>query len=369
MKAAKKVITNTAWLYLQLVVGTIVALFSIRLVLGALGEIDYGIYMLIAGIAGMLGLLNTNMINTSMRFMAHSLGTGDNDNILKTFNTSLFINLLVGIGVIFLMQAGGWLMFEFLVNIPTDRMFQARVVFQFMVLSAFVVVLFSPFEAVVNAYENIFALAVIEIISHILKLGVAVYISQTNNDNILVLFGLLTLLVHLIARTMVVVYCITKHPEYKVSFKKYVDTSTMRSIFSFSGWNFFGSLSFLAIVQMRGVLFNLFFGVVVNAAEGISRNITTQVNAVAVSLNRAINPQLFKSEGGGNRTRMLQITDLSAKFTTFLFAIFSIPLFFEITFVLELWLKDVPAFTVVFCQWLLINILIEKFTWPISEAI
>ncbi|HSV88424.1 MAG TPA: hypothetical protein VLH61_07260 [Bacteroidales bacterium] len=369
MKAAKKVITNTAWLYLQLVVGTIAALISIRMVLGALGEIDYGIYMLIAGITGMLGILNSNMVNTSMRFMAHSLGTGDKDIILKTFNTSLFINLLIGIGVIFLMQAGGWLMFEFLVNIPADRMFQARVVFQFMVISAFVVVLFSPFDAVLNAHENIFALAVIEVFSHILKLGIAIYISQIKGDNLLILFGLLTLFVHLLTRGLVVWYCTIKHPEYKVGFKKYVNLNTLSTIVSFSGWNFFGSMAFLAKVQIRGVLFNMFFGVVVNAAEGISRNITNQLNTVAVNLSRAINPQLIKSEGGGHRIRMLQITELSAKFTTFLFAVLAIPLLFEINYVLDLWLKDVPAFTAVFCQWLIIIMLIEKLTFPITDAI
>lgn len=369
MKVAKRVIANTGWLYGQLILLTILALITTRLVLDALGETDYGIYMLIAGITSMLGILNMNMVNTSMRFMAHSLGSGDNQIILKTFNSALFIHLLLGIGVILIMQAGGWLMFEYLLNIPEERLFQAKVVFQFLIISAFAVVLFSPFDAVLNAHENIFALVVIEIFSHILKLGVAIYISQTNMDNLLLLFGLLTLIVHVLTRVIVVVYCALKHPEYKVSFKKYVDRNTLRSIFSFSGWNLLGSLSFLASVKIRAILFNMFFGVVVNAAEGVSRNITNQINAVAVSLTRAINPQLIKSEGGGNRVRMLQITEVSAKFSTFLFALASIPFLFEANYLLELWLKDIPTFTVIFCQLLIIIMLIEKFTFPITESI
>ena len=103
MTATKKVIFNTGVLYCQLIIGMITGLITTRIILNALGETNYGIYMVVAGIAGMLGILNSNMSNTSMRYMAHSLGTGDKDTLHKTFNTTLFLHIAIGIVVILML--------------------------------------------------------------------------------------------------------------------------------------------------------------------------------------------------------------------------------------------------------------------------
>ena len=83
MDVKNKIIFNTAVLYTRLIIGVVLGLLTTRLVLDALGETNYGIYMLVAGVAGMLSILNSNMANTSMRFMAHSLGANDKELSLK----------------------------------------------------------------------------------------------------------------------------------------------------------------------------------------------------------------------------------------------------------------------------------------------
>jgi hypothetical protein len=143
----------------------------------------------------------------------------------------------------------------------------------------------------------------------------------------------------------------------------------MKKILSFTGWNLFGSIGAMSVTQIRGILLNMFFGVNLNAAQGLSNSAADQVNLVSVNLTRVLNPQLLKSEGGGDRKRMLKITELSTKFSAFLFALFAVPVFFEASFLLGLWLKNVPDFTVIFFQILLINMMLEKFTFQITEAI
>ena len=57
MKSVKRIILNTGILYTQLLIGVVLGLFTTRIVLGALGETNYGIYMLVAGVVSMLGIL------------------------------------------------------------------------------------------------------------------------------------------------------------------------------------------------------------------------------------------------------------------------------------------------------------------------
>ena len=368
MKPANKVILNTGILYAQLIIGVVIGLFTTRIVLDALGETNFGIYMLVAGVVGMLGILNSNMANTSMRYMAHSMGTGDKEIIRKTFNTTLFLHFIIGAIVIVLMQIGGWLMFEYLLNIPPDKIFDAKVVFHFMVLTTFVTVIFVPYDAVINAHENMLALALVEILGHVLKLGVAIYLT-ISQSNLLILYGFFMLLIQVLLRIIKQRYSKAKYDECKIRFRAYVDKDLLRKILSFTGWNLFGSVGAMSVTQVRGVLLNMFFGVSLNAADGISRAAGDQVNMVPVSMIRALNPQLFKSEGGGNRERMLRITEVGTKFSAFLFALFAIPILFETSFLLNLWLKNVPDFAVIFFQILLANMMLEKLTFQITEAI
>jgi hypothetical protein len=83
----------------------------------------------------------------------------------------------------------------------------------------------------------------------------------------------------------------------------------------------------------------------------------------------AINPQLVKSEGRGNRSEMLKLTQSSTKYTLFIFSILVMPIFLELPFLIKTWLKIVPEFTILFCKLILINLLIEKSTFEITNAI
>jgi O-antigen/teichoic acid export membrane protein len=368
MQSANRIILNTGILYAQLLIGMVLGLFTTRIVLGALGETNYGIYMLVAGVVGMLGVLNSNMANTSMRYMAHSLGSGKKENIRITFNTTIYLHFILGAIVFFLMEIGGWIMFEYLLNIPAGKVIDAKVVFHFMVVTTFVSVISVPYDALINAHENMLVLALVEILGHIFKLAGALYLT-ISQSNLLILYGFFMLITQVLLVVLKQWYSRVKYDECKIRLKEYVDKSLAKKILSFSGWNLFGSIGAMSVTQIRGILLNMFFGVNLNAAQGLSNSAADQVNMVSVNMTRALNPQLLKSEGGGDRQRMLKLTELSTKYSAFLFALFAAPVFFEADYLMGLWLKNVPDFSVTFFKILLFNMMIEKFTFQITEAI
>jgi len=363
-----RIIFNTAVLYIKLLVGMALGLFTTRLVLDALGETDFGIYSLVAGVVGMLGILNSSMTNASMRFMAHSLGSGDMETMKKTFNTTLFLHFLIGIVVILIMEAGGFLMFDYLLNIPEGRIFDAKIIFHFMVITTFITVISVPYDAVINSHENLLALSLVDILGYILKLGIAIYLTYSES-NLLILYGGLMLLTQIILRVIKQWYSKVKYLECKINFQTHIDKTLLKMILSFSGWNLFGSIASMSVTQVRGILLNMFFGVSINAADGISKTASNQVNTVASSMTQALNPQLVKSEGSGNRQKMIRFTEMATKFSVFLFALFAIPVIIETPYLLNLWLKNVPEYAVIFCRLILIGLFLEKFTFEITSAI
>lgn len=367
MIKANKIVYNTGVLYLRLIIGLCVGLFTTRLVLEALGETDYGIYMLVAGVVAMLGILNSNMSNTSMRFIAHSLGSNDKKHLIATFNTTLLLHFIVGFIVVVLMIIGGVLLFEYFLNIPKDKMFDAQIVYGCMVLTTLVTVISVPYDALINAHENLLVLSLVDILGDILKFLIALYL-LFSDANLLIQYGVLMLVVQIILRIIKQWYCKVKYEESKMIFSAF-DKGLMKSILNFTGWNLFGSIGSMAIVQIRSVLLNIFFGVKINAAEGIAKSASTALNMVSTSMTMAINPQMVKSEGGGNRSMMIYLTMVSTKFSIFLFGLFAIPVLIEAPFLLKLWLVKIPDFATIFFQITVITILLEKLTFPITDAI
>ena len=113
----------------------------------------------------------------------------------------------------------------------------------------------------------------------------------------------------------------------------------------------------------------MFFGVKLNAAEGIGKKVNAQLNMVSVSITKAITPQMNKNEGKGNREKMILLTKVGAKYTSFLFAIVAVPVYIEANYLLQIWLDKIPDFTVIFCQMCLLIQFTGKMTWQISNAI
>lgn len=368
MDRTNRIIYNTGIVYSQMVISAIVSLLSVRYVLQALGEEDYGVYMLVAGVVALLDVLSSSMAHTSMRYMAHSLGKKNLDTSLKTFNTTLFIHYCLAAILVVVLEVGGWIMFEWFVNIPEGKMFAAKVVYQFMVVTSLVTVVSVPFDAVINSHENLLFLAVVGIADSIVGIGIALLLFVYDGDR-LILYGFLMMILKIIVRIVKQVYTRRKYPECRVNFRKYRDKELTKSILSFTGWDFLNVAASMCTTQIRGILINIFFGVKLNAAEGVGKKVNSKLNQLSTGISRAITPQMNKSEGGGDRNRLIQLTFSGVKFTTFMYCLLAVPLMCEMQYVLDVWLKDVPAYTTIFCQLCILIQMISKFTWQIGNAV
>lgn len=368
MNNSNRIILNTGVTYIALLLKMVVGLFTVKFVLRALGEVDYGVYIIVGGIVAILEILNANMSNTSMRYLAYSLGNKDKDDIYITFNSTVFIHYLIGVLSIVVLEVGGYFMFEYVVNIPPERLGDAKIIYQFMIVTTFISVISVPYDAVTNAHEKIWMLSVFDIISVVLTLSLALFLLVYEGDR-LIMYGLCLMLIQLIMRVVKVRYAKSHFEECKIVKTEYIVKQRMKEILSFTGWNLLGSVSALGAGQFRNLIVNHFFGVRLNAAQGISDTVSNPINQIAASMTRAINPQIMKSEGGQNRERMKYIVAIGAKYSSFLFALFGIPILIEIPYLLDIWLDEVPEYACVFSRITILCMLTEKFTYQITHAI
>lgn len=368
MQQATRVAKNTGFLYARMAITVFISLYSTRLVLAALGVTDFGVFNVVGGAITMLTFLNAAMSSATQRFMSYAEGKGDVKAQVSIFNVSVLLHWIVGFAVVMLLEIAALFLFDVILEIPIERMHAAKVVYQCMVFSTFFRIISVPYDAVIIAHENMFLVAILGILEAFLKLGIAFYISYTNFDG-LITYGFLMALMAIALLIIRRVYCHRTYREVIVNVRKYYDKAVFNEMGSFAGWSFLGSSSSIIANYGQGIVLNMFFGPVVNAAQGIANQISGQLGAFSTTMLSALNPTIAKNEGAGNRNSMLKMTAMGSKISFFLLAFMCVPVLIEMPYILNLWLKDVPEYTVVFCRLLLLRNLIELLTYPVSQSI
>ena len=139
-------------------------------------------------------------------------------------------------------------------------------------------------------------------------------------------------------------------------------------MFSFTGWNVYATMCIVGRGQGIAILLNNYFGTAINAAYGIGNQVASQIAFLSNSLTTAINPQIMKAEGSGNRDKMIRLSEISCKYSFILLSIVSFPLIFYMPTVLSIWLIEVPQHAVMFCQMIVLANQLDLITMNLAST-
>jgi len=368
MKASNRVIVNTVILYGNMVVNAVIALMSTRWILEALGKVDFGIYSLVGGIIAMFSFLNVAMVAATQRFISYSMGQNKQDIIKETFRCSVLLHLAIGVIVLLIFEFMGDYFMHHKLQIPQSRMSEAMIVLHCLSVATFFNIITVPYQAVLNARENMLVIALIGICESIVKLVIAIVLLHYFGDR-LVLYAVLMMSMFIFSMILNRIYCLWKYEEVKLNSHQPVNVKLFKQMVAFAGWNFIGSISSLLRNQGLAMLMNSFFGVIINAAYGIATQVNGQAQFFSRTIVRALQPQIVKSEGAGDRSRMKKIALTTCKIPFLMLSLVVAPLVAEMPFILKLWLGNFPDNSIIFCRLILLITLIMQIKMGLSIAI
>lgn len=368
MNPAKRIIVNTSVQYVKAVITTCLSLYSTRLILDALSINDFGIYSVIVGIVAMLGFITNALIVTTQRYLSVHMGKENTVFMHKLFTNSLFIHFLFGILISLILISVEGILFEHVLNIDHSRKATAEIVYVIAVIMLFISILTAPFKALFIAHENIIYIVSVEIADSIIKLFLAIGLAYVTFDKLLVYSWMMALIVCLNFLAFCF-YGIFRFKECSIIIRKRdIDMQHIKNLTGFAGWTTYGMACVAVRNQGTGVVFNHFFGTVVNAAYGIAFQINGAIVFLVVSIQNAMNPQLMQAEGAGNHENMLAMSAQLSKYAVAILNIAIIPLIIEMPAILDLWLKEVPEGTTMFCRFILLAFLVDQITLGLSSA-
>lgn len=362
MSNTSRIAKNTLALYFRQILIMLVSLYTVRVVLNTLGAEDYGIYNVVAGVVSMFVFLSGAMATASQRFFSFEIGKGDESGLAHIFSVTLTIYVFLSIIIIIFAETLGlWFVCKKLV-IPPERMTAAKWIYQCAVISFLFTLMTAPYMSSIIAHENMNVYAYVSIVEVVLKLAVVFVLKAVSSDK-LILYGILLLFVALINTGLYRFYCKRHYKECK--FRLFWDKRKFSEMFSYVGWNLFGSSVGVFKNQIVNILLNQFFGTVVNAARAIASQVSAAVASFSQNFSTAIRPQIIKTYASEQKDECLSLTFRGCKMTFFLMYVFSLPLILEMPFVLKAWLKNVPENAVLFARLVLIDALVDSVSYPI----
>ena len=361
----KRIAKNTLLLYFRMLLTMVVSLYTSRVVLGALGVEDYGIYNVVGGVVAMFSIISGSLSASISRFITFELGKGDLSNLNKVFSASVTIQIALSLIIVVLIEIGGVWFLNNKMTIPSDRLVAANWVLQLSIITFVINLISVPYNAAIIAHEKMSAFAYISILEVSGKLAISFLIMVSPIDR-LVFYAILMCIVAVIVRLTYGRYCKKHFTECVYHF--HYDKNILMNMFSFAGWAFVGCSAQVLITQGVNVITNLFFGVTANAARGIATQVDGAIRQLVNNFMMALNPQITKSYAAGEQEYTLRLVYQGAKFSFFLSLFIAVPFFLEMNYILSLWLKNYPDEAPIFARLTVAIILADVLSLPIITA-
>lgn len=362
----KRIVKNTVFLYIRMLLVMFVTLYTSRAVLQVLGVTDFGIYNVVGGVVALLSFFTSSLSNITLRYINIGLGKNNLSETKDAFRQSITLMFFLSMILFILGETVGlWFVNNKLV-VPQEKIEAAVWVYHFSLVSVIFSINQIPFIAVVVAHERMNMYAYLGLFEAFARLIIVYILTFLVSIDSLVLYGALTALIPVLVLVFYMMYCLNRFAECKIQL--FWNKTLIKDMLRFISYNMFGCLSWSAGVIGTNILLNLFFGPIVNAARAISVQVSAVVTSFTENIMTAVKPQIIKSYAANDITYMIALIEKSSKYAYFLAAVLAIPIMMEIEFVLNLWLGNVPEHTVLFTRLALCEVLIGVFISPLWIA-
>lgn len=340
----------------------LVSLYTSRVILRALGDVDFGIYNVVGGVIVLFTFINGSMTTATQRYLISTLGEGNDRKLTHVFSQAMLAHILIAIIIVLLGETIGLWIVENKLNIPEGRENTVFWVYQLSIFTAVLGIIRCPYNASIIAYEKMSFYAWLSIIESMLKLVVS-FIILINISDRLILYSILLASVSLTTTLLYYFYCFKNFPEIRFKYRK--DNKLLKEISLFSIWSLLGNASTVIVNQGAAVILNIFFGVVVNAALGIANQINAVAGSFVSNFQTAFMPQITKSYVNNDYVYLRNLILRTSRYSFLLLFIVSFPIYFNCEYILKLWLECVPSFTAELVRVIILGSIFDALSGPL----
>lgn len=362
------ILKNTLWLYMRMFIVTAIALYTSRVVLRALGVNDFGIYSAVGGIIAFFSVVTSSMSNGTLLFLNIKKGNSDSKGLSLVFKISKNIHNVISVVFFIIAEIIGSIIVLYVMNFPEGKLLEAYLVYQATILASTLSIMRIPYYSLFTTFERFDFVAWTSLLDAFLKLLLVSCIEYLSSYR-LVAYGFSFVIMALLQNYLYTVkgnkLCTKMHLSYNETIKH----PECRGLLSFSSWNLLGNMSNVFANHGIAILLNIFYTVTVNAAIGLTNQVTNTIATFVNNVQQAFHPQMLQSYANKDKSDFLSLLHSSTKWSFFLILLIAVPLISNIKFILKLWLGDYPLYTDSFITILTGYLIIDSISNPLSYCI
>jgi O-antigen/teichoic acid export membrane protein len=222
----KSILSN--WLHVILSIAAVFVLYPFYV--DTLGEVQYGIWIVITSTTGFFSLLQLGVPLANVRFISKYYALKDYDKINQVVSTNLafFTGCAV---VVFLFGIVLSLVLDSLFDIPSEYLKISKIATLLVCFEISLRFSFEVFEGFFHARQHFVALNIIRNLLVVVRVILTFLLVQ--NENGLLYVGSVLIVVALVQSLLFLLYVKKKNPYLKIRFK-YINLDTFKELFSFS---------------------------------------------------------------------------------------------------------------------------------------
>jgi len=335
MRQSTRLVANSLIVLSQTGLSLFLGLFTSRLVVQALGPVDFGIFVTVGASTALLFVLATAFTLASSRHMGVAVGKGDERMVRTIFNSILlaYIAIAVVLLIVGALIAGPLVD---LLTMPEERKASAFWVVITASLTIGLTCLVTPYNAITAAYQRQFEVAFVEIVSSVLRLSAAAVLLVLPTD-LLVIWACAIAGTQLV-QTVVTAYWVTRRIPAASIHPSLFSWTALREVIGFGGWSLLMVVSFQLQIQGAQIVINKIFGPIANSSFGLGAQLASYQQRIANVFNGSARPAIISNYGAGRMDVVRRLVLASGRFTTIAAAFIGVPILFETPMLLRLWL-------------------------------
>lgn len=370
MTQNRRIALNTIATYGRSIFGVLCGIFSTRWVLEALGEEDFGLYVVVGGMVIFLSFFNIQLAGAVSRFYAFSIGRASAlQNVAlglrecrAWFTTAVLIHTVIPL--VLLAMGGpigvyaishGW------VEVPSERVAACVDVWWVVCASTFIGMVNVPFQAMYTAKQYIAELTIYSFLQTTFRTMYIYYMSCHPRDW-LVPYAIGMAVVAVIPQIVMCCRACVVFKECRFVWSAIRELIRIKHLLSYAMWTAAGGVGYIASHQCMSILMNNCFGAKVAGGLGVAETVSGEAASLTGALQGAFQPAITTAYGAGDVDGVRRMAFRVCKVGTLLTVMFALPMALEIDEILHIWLRTPPPYASEFCLCMLAFIVIEKFT-------
>lgn len=358
MNENKRIVVNSLFIYLRMIIVTLISLITTRYVLRELGQSDYGLFNVVGGIVTMLNVISVGLHMTTRRYINVEMGKSLKGNLNKVFNICLVIHIVFALSVYLIALTIGLWYITNILNVVPEKMNDAVFIYFISTTVSAIGLINVPYQGLMSAFERFKEMAFIDLMTNLLKIPLVIGLICWSGNS-LRFYAIGICLMSLISFICYQSYCLFRFKDI-TKWHFYHEFKIYKEILVFNNYTSLGAVAYLSRTQGATMIVNYFFGTLVNGAFAIAYQIENFMIMFVNNLGTASDPQITQSYTSGDYQRTFFLVERISKYSMFIMLVLTFTVNIELESLLTLWLGQVPDGALILCRWILISLLVRS---------